>query len=224
MKFKKDGLYFSDIIQARNLICGYRDADRKPYCSICPAVYPEHCKLAQYYMQKHLNIDDCYDFCVNNTRIAAEIMGFDVINDDTPTKAKNPLADIGSMTFAQAKEYCREHCLRIVGTEEKCADRCELAKRNICGYGNSYDVYQWELDLISPHELEICKALGAKWVSRDEIGGSVHLWKSMPKQAQLTPIKQYFGDGHLSISTVSADIFQSVKPGDCINVEELLNE
>lgn len=215
MKFKKDELTFSDIIQARDLICGYRDADKKPCRSICPAVYPENCKLAQYYKQKHLNIDDCYDFCVNNPRMAAEIMGFEVIDDGTPQKEKNPFHDIGSMTLAHAKEYCFQWRHSHQAPCEKTG--CELRRRHIC----MDCVHEWDFDRLTPEELEICKALGAKWITRSlESEHFCSLWSIKPSFDKIE--SHYFTGVEGYVATISSNKFPSVKPGDCINVEEMI--
>ena len=73
----------------------------------------------------------------------------------------------------------------------------------------------------TPHltepELAICKAVGAKWVSRDKESDSVDLWG-------VKPIKKcgfYKVNGEYPIATVRDDLFPSVKPGDCICVEEV---
>ena len=78
-----------------------------------------------------------------------------------------------------------------------------------------------ELIIRTPHltelELAICKAVGAKWVSRDKESDSVDLWG-------VKPIKErgfYKVNGEYPIATVRDDLFPSVKPGDCICVEEV---
>lgn len=222
MKFRKDGLTFSDIMQARDLICGYRNEDGKPHCSICPAFYPEHCKLDQYYSQKHLNIDNCYGFCVNNPRMAAEIMGFEVIEDEYSGATEKPTLpdDISAWTLAQAKEYCLEHSTWLKeGRDDSCRKYCELGRRHICSFGDSYDVYQWDLDSprLTPAELEICKILGAKFVKVCNMTSYgvlyAELWSREP-----TTDGTYW---QCRIAQVHASMFPSLKPGDCICVEGL---
>lgn len=216
MKFLKDGLYFSDIIQARDFICGYRDEDGKPYCSICPAFYPEHCNLAQYYKQNHLNVDNCYDFCVNNPRVAAEIMGFEVIEDGATPKSQNPFADIGSMTLAQAKEYCRNYRQNCIGHCEE-VGTCELRNRHICGDWT----HEWETvrDRLTPEELEICKSVGAKWISKDgHKSCSIQFWKEKPTKGD---DGLYCG---IRLGFLPNHCFPSVKPYDCICVDDLIKE
>ena len=70
--------------------------------------------------------------------------------------------------------------------------------------------------MLTEPELAICKAVGAKWVSRDKESDSVDLWG-------VKPIKErgfYKVNGEYPIATVRDDLFPSVKPGDCICAEE----
>lgn len=65
-------------------------------------------------------------------------------------------------------------------------------------------------------ELAICKAVGAKWVSRNQIGmDALHLWDKKPSGDR----NFYNGDAR-SLATVAESFFPSLKPGDCICVEE----
>lgn len=81
LKFVKDGLTFTNIIEARDAFCGFRYPEGEPICSECPAFFPESCRLIQYYKENGLDPDDCYNFCLKNPCKAAEIMGFQAVND-----------------------------------------------------------------------------------------------------------------------------------------------
>lgn len=64
-------------------------------------------------------------------------------------------------------------------------------------------------------ELAICKAVGAKWVSRNKVGGyPLHLWNAKPAENDSC----YFNGNAVSLATVDEKLFPSVKPGDCICV------
>ena len=65
-------------------------------------------------------------------------------------------------------------------------------------------------------ELTICKAVGAKWATRDYSSDDppVVLWANEPQRA----IKIYMGCDY--IASVRPNLFPSLKPGDCVNVEE----
>lgn len=66
-------------------------------------------------------------------------------------------------------------------------------------------------------ELAICKAVGARWVSRNQIGtNGLHLWDKKPSGNQ-----NFWNGGATSLATVSESLFPSVRPGDCICVEEV---
>lgn len=123
------------------------------------------------------------------------------------------MMDFENMTLTQAKEYCymwrNSHQAPCEGTG------CELLRRHICMDW----VHEWDFDCLTPDELEICKAVGAKFVSVDKAGsGYVSLWRSKPMQdicGEYKGIDAYMG-------CISHDLFPSIKPGDCINVEELI--
>lgn len=75
---------------------------------------------------------------------------------------------------------------------------------------------------LTEQELAICKAVGAKWVSWDKFhipelrNGIVDLWECSPHYNGA----QYSGTGLLA--KVGIELFPSLNPGDCVNVEELL--
>lgn len=74
-------------------------------------------------------------------------------------------------------------------------------------------------------ELAICKAVGAKWVSRNENSEYVMLWNAKPSTIYDEDEGKCYtnGDGKSNakhIASVRAELFQSVKPDDCICVEE----
>ena len=76
---------------------------------------------------------------------------------------------------------------------------------------------------LTEQELNICKLLGTKWVSRDGEGynymGVVKLWREKP-QIGNTPC--YYLTEVTYIATCELEYFPSLKPGYCVNVEELL--
>lgn len=71
-------------------------------------------------------------------------------------------------------------------------------------------------------ELAICKAIGAKYVTRNGDGCYVFLWREKPEH------KEFFGDAAFYspkgspslICSIEPSIFPSVRPGRCICVEE----
>lgn len=82
---------------------------------------------------------------------------------------------------------------------------------------------------LAEQELAICKALGAKWVSKNEVCTSnVVFWKNKPKaycQLAGKTSKRFFeAPDSEYIGSVSAEYFPSLNPGDLVNVEEILKE
>lgn len=195
MKFKKDWKVFEDIQKARMYYCKKLNT-----CAECVFDYAK------------IRID-CYFPCKEDPIKASQLMGFEVIEDEDD-KMELPL-NIGSMTLAQAKYYCRKN-MELLGGECKLGDKCKLADRKICGTF----VFDWVLDgqLLTQEELEICRALGEKWVSKS--GHKCSLWSTKPFFDKVESVYISAVEGY--IATVSMDKFPSVKPGDCISVEEVL--
>ena len=72
------------------------------------------------------------------------------------------------------------------------------------------------------NEIAIFRATGAKWVSRDSnpirCYWDVYFWAKQP-----TEKNGFFdGDDDINLGHLVASIFPSIRPGDCINVDELL--
>lgn len=73
---------------------------------------------------------------------------------------------------------------------------------------------------LTPGELAICKTIGANWVSREgdpDKALPIFLWDEKP-----TNVNGKYATGVGSLARVSVQFFPSLKPGDCINVEELM--
>lgn len=126
--------------------------------------------------------------------------------------------DISEMTARDMKIYCLEW--RV--THNCAKEVCELHKRHVCGESP----HKWEPKrcVLTPQEIAICKALGAKYVSMDKNyhGGVVELWKLKPTADDYEDYG-YTSDGleiDGLIASVSSKAFTSIKPGDCICVEE----
>lgn len=209
MKFKKDGKVFEDIQKARMYYCKKLNT-----CSECVFDYAK------------IRID-CYFPCKEDPIKSAQLMGFEVIEDEED-KMELP-HEIGSMTLAQVKEYCKNHCTyNNKNGEDSCKNGCELAKRNICGFGFSYDVQDWNLDRprLTPEELEICRALGAKWVTYNKYtyndDNKIILWADKPTKRKYENGKGFYYTDGIFIAQTCCSCFPSLKPGDCINVEELM--
>ena len=201
MKFKKDRKSFDSIEDVRAAYC-----NGLHQCEAC-AIY------------RVLTHGKCRWFCEENPRKAAELMEFEII-DDEPTTCELPL-DISDMTLAQAKGYCKH----LMGEEPPCGKVCDLKKSGICGSGGL--PCDWKLDRahLAPEELEICRKIGAKWVSMDEGGciDRVLLWSNKPQTRincsdnHSIVFDAFNGEclGYLKHSK-----FPSVHPGDCICVED----
>lgn len=67
---------------------------------------------------------------------------------------------------------------------------------------------------LTQKELEICRALGAKWASVDKGKNKVGLWKCVP----LYDGGVYFGTDAVGRVTLSS--FPSLNPGDCVEIDK----
>lgn len=68
---------------------------------------------------------------------------------------------------------------------------------------------------LSKQEVELCKAVGAKWISRGYKSKEVSLWKSKP--LLIRGDKSVIG---LFITDMNANLFPNVKPETIIKVED----
>lgn len=168
----------------------------------------------------------CAQYATKNQLETLAIMGYEVIEDDTvagntnvPANSDKPLSE---WTLGEVKQYCVEH----TKTSDKDYDMvCAGCKFNtVC----SINADEWQLcekPVLTEDELTICRALGAKWVSREEDWPyTVMLWDTQPKVAEYQGKKSYEGriGEPLVIADIRPDKFPSVKPGDCICVEEVI--
>ena len=78
---------------------------------------------------------------------------------------------------------------------------------------------------LTEQELAICKAVGAKWVSFDDTNEDVvDIWTIKPETRMFDGKRHYYEQSTEHIACVNSYLFPSLKPGDCINVEEILKE
>lgn len=121
---------------------------------------------------------------------------------------------LGEWTLAEAIAECAKHedCYGAIDYGNECpfhmmVGRCRLVN----------NPRKWLLtskQRLTDEDLEICKLVGAKWVSKDKVGlNSAQLWYNEPTLD---------GDGYsgLWIASVDGDFFRYIKPGDCICVED----
>lgn len=196
MKFKADGMIFSNINEAKKYYCNQT-------CG---------CKNCCFALIKHCDI-----YCKENPRKSAEMMGFKIIEDESENKQGYVPLDISSMTLAQVKDYCNRH------RNDNCGEDCEFRRRYVCGYGCAIDIYRWNLESprLTPDELTICMALGAKWISRNNnnLNNYVDFWDDKP---QIDDEGSYNVIGaKIHAVAVRADKLPSVKPGDCLCVDDV---
>lgn len=65
-------------------------------------------------------------------------------------------------------------------------------------------------------EISICKAMGAKWVSRDCMSINVELWTEKPEEEKNS--REVWYQGTTMVAHVVATLFPSISPRDCVEV------
>lgn len=94
-----------------------------------------------------------------------------------------------------------------------------------CAINNPKSIVKWVPKLTRP-ELEICKLLGAKWISKEETWTHVvQLWDYEPRCQTYDGKKSYEGKIGFpaAIASISPDKFPSLNPGDLLCVEDIEN-
>ena len=102
--------------------------------------------------------------------------------------------------------------------------KCEV--KNIMTEGNMKNIsspFRWDLpELLTEQELDICRSVGAKWVTLDPekyYHAYVKFWDNKPSLYE--DGSGYHGDtGNAAnlVGTVLANLFPSIHPGDCLAV------
>lgn len=195
MKFKKDGAILKNVEDAFRFHCNNTMCEKCHFsCRRSPELHPE------------ITIE------------LLKLSGFEIIEDNSDATPELPL-DIGCMTIAQAKEYCKH----LMGENLPCEKICKLRKSGICGSGGLPCDWKLERVRLTPEELAICKAVGAKWVSMDKRPGEtqVALWGKMPVYNNEGLALHEYGSGVI-IASVCRDRFPNVQPGDCIYIGDLI--
>ncbi len=130
----------------------------------------------------------------------------------------NSLLDVLHFFDVQGCDVCplKDKAIGSKSCYEYCQTHPEEAAALI-----GYEIIEVESKL-TEQELAICKAVGAKWVSRNELGDTVSLWESKPV---LFPEAKrcYYSNGKF-IACMPLKLFPSLNSGDLVNVEELLKE
>lgn len=132
-----------------------------------------------------------------------------------------PLKDwtLGEIKAAcQDCETCEMHQKGADSTKKSC-----LVLQVICNGtdGNFFPPWMWKIEQqLTDSELAICRAVGAKWVTRDKWSDAVLLWRSRPLRMGEKDIFYGDPDGRHDLGRVNASLFRSVQPGDCVEVPD----
>ena len=152
---------------------------------------------------------------------AAELMGLVAEEaEETPDKDINvPGKPLSEWTLGEAQAFCKKR------TEsqnwEGLGAECEGCPLNVvCAITAS----EWDLKeaprLTAP-EIAVMRAVGAKWVSRDKTVDWVNLWSQEPVNKYDSGVYIWAPEEESGyIGEVRASLFPSVKPGECIGLEE----
>lgn len=111
---------------------------------------------------------------------------------------------------------------RKIGNQS-CDDYCNAHPEETAAIIGAEVVEVEDKPRLTEQELAICKALGARWVSRNECNyDNVNLWEIEPTKSVNTSPRQYIARNGSLLAAVNVCLFPSLNPGDCVNVEELL--
>ena len=198
--------------QAYNLFCEKQEVR----CKFCP-ISADKTGSGLY----------CLDYFKEHIDEAALLMGYEVIDEkeakmekkDKPRLAEVLGVEVGARfrIKGEASTYFldKEGIMRFDSTHEKSVSGIYTAI-------NHPESIIRAPRLTEP-ELAICKAVGAKWVSRDQqepgLDDESHvvLWWGKPSLSDCGVYANLSGD---DTGTLPASLFPSVHPGDCICVEE----
>lgn len=128
-------------------------------------------------------------------------------------KNKKP---IGQWTLEEARDWCKTHI----------CEKCFFYTRDECNI-NKLTPSLWVLDnrhrCLSASEYNMCKAIGAKYISRDSSHTYVDLWRSKPDRYKSQDGLVFYGESLMSKQTnlgrLDASLFPLIEKGDCIYVE-----
>lgn len=216
MKFRnpETGEVFEDIGDAFGKFC-----DEQNHCSSRNS----KCPMFDMILSSPLS---CTDWAHSNPLRAAELMGYEVIDDAKDTNV--PTKEEENMENMEKKD---KHWLLANDGDGIVCPECGM---DFCVLTNDTDYFNYcpycGEKLAAPieprftnAELEICKAVGAKWVTRDRSLGEskvIRLWIGEPEKNEygnypaIPSISIYLG-------ALMAELFPTIKPGECICVEEV---
>lgn len=125
---------------------------------------------------------------------------------------------IAKMTLAEAKEYCEKKREEAKERNCYCEDICKFNNLNICG---GFTPHTWIVDKhgLTDDELNICKALKAKWVSFG-LDGIVGFWDGMPDKIDMEGNYRPIRNVKL-LGTAVAERMPSMERGECIYVYDM---
>lgn len=206
MKFRDSatGAVFDNISAARKFYC-----NRDGSCIRCP-IYAGNNGTGDY----------CETFVGEHPVDAARLMGYEIIREDTMNeKTDNSLKD---WTLEEAMVLCEERAGDCDGCPFKLSAPNKYDKW--CAIYAPPQHYQLpEATSFTPEEMTGVQWLakcGVKWISRYGSKNSVDLWSEKPKNR---------GEFHANSDSiwcgwVTSEFLPSVKPGDCICVEEVTGD
>lgn len=231
----KTGDVFENIRDAYTEFCNGKSAKE---CNDCPIAIKNN--------QKHLF---CFEYVFKFPTEAARLMGYEVIevsstkidetpsasdtptvSDDTPTEEDNNMKKISKPRLAELLGVEVGEKFQVKGVDTKdfafFVDAEGIMRWTDDGMISDLIIYTIinhperivRLPRLTEPEIVIMRAFGAKCVSRADISTSVALlWDTKPRKY---PDGVYRACWFKPIATVDSRFFPSVKPGDCVELEE----
>ncbi len=126
--------------------------------------------------------------------------------------------------FCSKMSACANCPLGGKTTDESCADYCNAHPEEAVAIIGAEIIEVEDKPRLTEQELAICKAVGAKWASIDDDGGDVELWDEEPCKGSNGSYFIGYPPSPFGLARIASGLFPSLRPGDCVNVEEQMND
>lgn len=193
---------------------------------------PDHkCRTCPIFIMNNTDGIFCYEFASEHPEEVAKLMGYEIISEDEgAVNAMNDEPNICKILGVRVGQrfsfpypnrlyhyaYVDENG-EIWEHSDSSTNDHRIGSRALCWLINNLDSIKTYQQL-TEDELDICRRLGVKWISRDFITVDtlecVDLWLEKPSFENDS--NSYYGD---NMGCLPASCFPSVKLGDCIYID-----
>ena len=188
-------------------------------CDVCPI------------SGKAVEGQSCYEYCQSHLEEAAALIGFEIVDEeskfakDVNTHCKADKPRLAKILGVEVGEKFKIPINGGIATFEITENgKFKTDPPNMVGstYMLLEAIERPEIIIhqtrLTPDELTICKAVGAKWASRDICSLCVDLWSGKPIMSREGYISS---KGTVMLGRINSNLFPSLKDGDCANAENI---